>query len=125
MVGCNFDPPRPYQLFPNDGVALRRFLRLRANGVRVAQSVYGPRAVRSSLDAGDGSPRRSHPQRLRKIYGDGRRPRALFTKPNRLGPPVQRKTRKWFGDWIYSRQGRFVRYMNEECENGCETKDAS
>ena len=49
----------------------------------------------------------------------------FFTKPNRLGPAVQRNTRKYFGEWIYSRQERLVCGMYKECENGCKTNDAS
>src|ERR1700678_1854068 len=81
---------------------LRGFLHLRADGLRVGQFAYDLRDVRSSVDAGDGSPRGADSQLIREVDGDGRRPRAFFAKSNRLGSTVQRSPLECFGDWIPS-----------------------
>jgi hypothetical protein len=65
-------------------------------------NLFDPRTLRPSLDAGDGNPRRTHPQLLCEIAGNGSNPLAFFTKPNRSGPAVQWNSSGCFGDRIYT-----------------------
>jgi hypothetical protein len=82
--------------------ALRSVLHLRADGLRVGQFIYDPRVLRSSLDAGDGSPRRTHTQPLCEIDGTGCGPLAFLAKPDRPGPAVQWNSSECFGDRVHT-----------------------
>src|SRR5260370_40693179 len=78
--------------------ALRGLLHLRADGLRVGQFIYDPRVLRSSLNAGDGGPRRTHTQPLRAIDGTGCGPPAFLPEPDRPRAAGQRISSKRFGD---------------------------
>src|SRR5258708_35363725 len=73
--------------------ALRGLLHLRADGLRVGQFIYDPRVLRSSLNAGDGGPRRTHTQPLLEIDGTGCGPLAFHAEPDRPRPAVHRNPR--------------------------------
>src|SRR5712664_1702536 len=82
--------------------ALRYILHLRADGLCLRQFIHGLRVFRSSIDAGDGSPRRTGPQPLCQIDGAGRGSLAFFTKSNRPRSAVQWNSNERFGNWVYS-----------------------
>src|SRR6266851_2915934 len=84
--------------------ALCRVVHLRADGIRAGQFIHDLRVLRSSLDPGDGNPRRTAPQPLCEIDGAGRGALAFFAKPDRLGSAVQWNPNERFGDWVYSGQ---------------------
>src|ERR1700733_12174224 len=62
--------------------ALRGVLHLRADGLCLREFIYGSRVLRSSVDAGDGSPSRPGRQTVCEIDGVGRGLLAFLTKPN-------------------------------------------
>src|SRR6266478_409879 len=84
--------------------ALRGVVHLRADGLCAGQFIHDLRVLRSSLDTGDGNPRRTAPQPLCEIDGAGRGALAFFAKPDWLGSAVQWNPDERFGDWVYSGQ---------------------
>jgi carbohydrate-selective porin OprB len=62
----------------------------------------------AALDAGNGSARGADSQFVCEVDGGSHGPRAFCAKPNRPGSTVQRNSSEYFGDWIYSGQGRIV-----------------
>jgi carbohydrate-selective porin OprB len=65
--------------------------------------------------AGNGSARGADSQFVFEVDGGSHGPRAFCAKPNRPGSTVRRNSSEYFGDWIYSGQGRIVGARVRQC----------